>query len=227
MIIVDDDVMILRLCGLIMDSHKIPYGTYNDPVKLSTETPDPEVSHLLIDIRMPAMNGVELCHILRKNYDPTTTFVALTAHVLPQEQQQLLEEGFDIVLPKPFREHDLLSLFDNVSREVSNAASESDEIDLTTLKRMTQGDDALLQSILAQFIDETENDLIKLDENCSLMNTRAVREIVHKLAGRIGQFGALSLSAKLRAIESALMNGEDLAPQTENITRPDLKLKVF
>ena len=217
-IIVDDDAMILRLCGLILESYKIPFVTFNDPLKLSTEIPDHEVSHILIDIRMPAMNGVELCRILRKNYGPTTTFVALTAHVLPQEQQQLLAEGFDAVLPKPFRENELLSLFDIVSEENVNTTSVQEEIDLTFLKRMTQGDDALLQSILIQFIDETENDLVKLDENVSQKNGRAVREITHKLAGRIGQLGALSLSAKLRDIESSLMIGEDLAPQAGNIT---------
>ena len=62
----------------------------------------------LIDIRMPKINGAELCRLLRPHYDPSTKFVALTAHVLPEEREQLLMNGFDIVLGKPFHESELL-----------------------------------------------------------------------------------------------------------------------
>jgi len=219
-IVVDDDTMILRLCSLIFENNKILHVIYNDPTKVANQEPDRDVSHILIDIRMPSMSGVELCRILRSKYDPATKLVALTAHVLPQEQQELLNEGFDAVLPKPFREHELLSLFGVVPETGNNITMEiSEEIDLTTLKRMTQGDEGLFQSILAQFIDETENDLRNLNADIKQLNPKVVRDVVHKLAGRIGQVGGLSLSSKLRDIENGLVNGTPLLPLMEQLSQ--------
>ena len=82
---------------------------------------------------------------------------------------------------------------------------------------MTVGDEGLFQSILAQFIEETENDLHQLDEHLKYMNTVPIREIVHKLAGRIGQMGAKSLSVKLRTIETKLVDGTSLSSLVERL----------
>lgn len=216
-IVIDDDVMILRLCSLILKKNEIQFVTYTDAKKLINEKPDPVVSHILIDIRMPDINGIELCQELHKKYNSTTIFVALTAHVFPQEQQQLLNEGFDAVLSKPFREQEFLNLFDVTRNKNTTATIESSEVDFTTLKLMTVGDEGLFQSILAQFIEETENDLHQLDEHLKYMNTGPIREIVHKLAGRIGQMGVKSLSVKLRSIETKLVDGTSLSSLVERL----------
>ena len=216
-IVVDDDVMILRLCSLILAKHEIPMITYSDARKLLDENPDPEVTHVLMDIRMPEINGVELCHELHKKYDPSTTFIALTAHVLPQERQELMNEGFDAILSKPFREQELLNLF-NISTEGNGRPVETTEVDLSTLRSMTLGDESLFQSILTQFIEETEHDLGKLNEAMKGENAGPVREIVHKLAGRVGQMGMRALSKTLREIEVALVEGVELNALTENIS---------
>lgn len=226
-LVVDDDTMILKLCSLILEGNKIPFVTYNDPLKVSAEEPDPAISHVLIDIRMPAMNGVELCSVLRAKYDSATKFVALTAHVLPQEQQELLLQGFDFVLPKPFRERDLLNLLGFDYSEVGDTYTEPKEINLTALKRMTHGDDALFLSILTQFIEETESDLNNLDENIRRMDQPAIRETVHKLAGRIGQLGDLTLSTKLRTLENMLADNENLAPLTSELAMRKLDIEAL
>jgi signal transduction histidine kinase/FixJ family two-component response regulator len=215
-IVVDDDVMILRLCSLILAKHEIPVITYNDARKLLDENPDPEVTHVLMDIRMPEINGVELCHELHKKYDSSTTFIALTAHVLPQERQELMNEGFDAILSKPFREQELLNLF-NFAIEGNVRTIETTEIDLSTLRSMTLGDESLFQSILTQFIEETEYDLGKLNEGLKGENAGTIRDIVHKLAGRVGQMGMRGLSKTLREIEVALVEGVELNALTESI----------
>src|SRR5690606_32984801 len=89
-IVVDDDAMILRLCSLIFQKNNIDYVTYNDAGKLIHQEPDGDVTHILMDIRMPHINGIDLCHALRKKYSADTRFVALTAHVFAQEKQQLI-----------------------------------------------------------------------------------------------------------------------------------------
>jgi signal transduction histidine kinase/CheY-like chemotaxis protein len=214
-IVVDDDTMILRLCGLILEKNNIPYVTFSDAMKLLGEKPDPDVTHILMDIRMPEINGVELCHELHKKYDRRIKFVALTAHVLSQQKQELLNEGFDAILSKPFREQELLGLFNIIS--TNGKSDDSQEIDLSALRSMTLGDDALFQSIINQFIEETENDVTRLNENLSNLNAITVREVIHKLAGRTGQMGMTSLSSKLKEIEVNLVEGNELTTLIEPI----------
>jgi signal transduction histidine kinase/CheY-like chemotaxis protein/HPt (histidine-containing phosphotransfer) domain-containing protein len=216
-ILVDDDTMILRLGTLILDKHAIPNTIYQQSEKLLAEHPDPEVTHILIDIRMPNINGIDLCHALRKKYSSTTKFIGLTAHVFPQDQQKLLDEGFDKVLSKPFHEYELLNVL-GISAAVSTASlAESAVIDFSAVRKMTMGDEELFQSIINQFVEETEADLNRLEEQLILMDADSVREIVHKLAGRVGQMGAVALSKKLRNMEHILIGGEKLSTLSDQI----------
>jgi signal transduction histidine kinase/HPt (histidine-containing phosphotransfer) domain-containing protein len=223
-IVVDDDIMILRLCGLILAKNEISFITFNDAKRLLDEKPDPDVTHILMDIRMPEINGIELCHELHKKYDSAIKFVALTAHVLPQEKQELLDEGFDAVLSKPFREQELLGLF-NIIKSGNGNGKESGEVDLSTLRSMTFGDEALFQSIITQFIEETESDVSKLNESLSGLNAIIVREIIHKLAGRTGQMGMVSLSSSLKEIEVKLIDGVELTTMIEPINQANREVE--
>jgi HPt (histidine-containing phosphotransfer) domain-containing protein len=81
------------------------------------------------------------------------------------------------------------------------------------------GDDALFQSIINQFIEETENDVTRLNENLTGLNAIAVREVIHKLAGRTGQMGMIRLSSNLKEIEVNLVDGRELTTLIEPINR--------
>jgi PAS domain S-box-containing protein len=66
---------------------------------------------ILMDIKMPVMNGIEALHTLRTN--PLTAkipVIALTAFSLTTERKTLLEEGFDGYLSKPIALPELLKL---------------------------------------------------------------------------------------------------------------------
>ncbi len=218
-ILVDDDSMILRLGALILDKHGIASHIYQEAEKLLGQAPDPHVTHILIDIRMPNINGIDLCKALRKKYNRSTTFIALTAHVFQQDQQKLLDEGFDKVLSKPFHEYELLAML-GISAAASTASlAEESVLDFSAVRKMTLDDEELFQSVLSQFVEETASDLQLLEEYLQHPHATLLREVVHKLAGRIGQMGAENLSKKLRDIEHALINGEPVDNLTERILR--------
>lgn len=222
-IVVDDDLMIIRLCSVVLDKYGVRYATYSDSRQLLNEEIDPEVTHILMDIRMPEINGIELCHALREEYPASTRFIALTAHVFPQEHQELLKEGFDMVMLKPFREQELISLF-GLTGSTSPEISGDVEMDLSVLKMMTQGDEQLLQSILIQFVEETESDLEKARQFLGENKAGLMREVVHKLAGRTGQMGSSSVSNMLREIETRLAAGENLSTVTPALQKAITKV---
>lgn len=208
-LVVDDDPMILRLCGLMLSKNNITHVLFNDPEELLNRNPDKNVTHVLMDIRMPKINGVDLCQAMLTKYPASTRFVALTAHVFPQEKKFLEEKGFHFVLSKPFHEEELLNMF-GISQKPSVVASEpANEIDLEPLRKITLYDENLLQAVIEQFREETSGELAQLETAIADRDRVTIRNIVHKLAGRVGQVGVLTLSLKLRDTETKIEKGED------------------
>lgn len=59
-------------------------------------------SAMLVDLRMPRMNGVDLVMTLRREFpDASLRLVAYTAHAQSEHQAPLIAAGFDAVLTKP------------------------------------------------------------------------------------------------------------------------------
>lgn len=55
---------------------------------------------ILMDIKMPVMNGYEAHAAIRK-IDESIPIIALTAFTLAEEEEYIMEQGFDAYLPKP------------------------------------------------------------------------------------------------------------------------------
>lgn len=68
--------------------------------------------HLIwMDIRMPVMDGLEATrHIKETEAGKSTIVVALTAHALEEEKQEILSAGCDDFVRKPFRVHDIFAV---------------------------------------------------------------------------------------------------------------------
>lgn len=204
-VIVDDDPLILRLCSLILDKHGINYTAFHDPHECLAAPVDDRTSHIFLDIRMPSMNGVDLCHELRKQYHGKVRFIALTAHVLKEERDSILQKGFDSILSKPFRETDLTEILKTSASKVKLPASTPD---LSALRQMTLNDETLFQSVLSQFIDETSEDINTLHARMTTGDTKAIRETVHRLSGRLSQIGIAHLGGRFGAIEAMIVSGK-------------------
>lgn len=206
-LVVDDDAMILKLCSLILKKNNIKHVIFESAQKLLDSKIDPEVTHIFMDIRMPDISGVELCKQLRPVYPRNTKFFALTAHVLPEEKNSLLAEGFDNILTKPFHEKELL---ESLGVQVTVAEEVDDNPNLDLLKKMTMGDEVLYQSIVVQFIEDTMDDIVSARKALAQKDPVALREVVHKMSGRLAQLGVVTVAGKLKKLETDLVNNKPL-----------------
>jgi DNA-binding response OmpR family regulator len=218
---VDDDPLILRLCSLILKKNKIDHITFQDPERCVELPPDERITHVFLDIRMPSINGVELCHTLKEKYPGYVRFIALTAHVLREERDSILAEGFDEILSKPFHEVEMLAILRNTLRK----AKVSQVIpDLSALRQMTLNDESLFQSVLSQFVEETSDDLRSLHHVLASRDAKSVREIVHRLSGRLSQIGVSELGSQFQRVETRLVAGIDIEMLMEELSAMLAKL---
>src|SRR5690606_25989842 len=121
--IVDDDPLILEWCRAVLQKNGINHRCFSGPHEVLDTAWEREVGVILVDIRMPVMDGSTLCRRLREYIPAEVKIFALTAQALPEEQGSVLEEGFDGILMKPFREADLLKLLARAAAPSASSAA--------------------------------------------------------------------------------------------------------
>ncbi len=224
-LLVDDDAIILKLCSAILKKNNIKHTCLNSSVK-AAETAWPEtLKFVFTDIQMPGMSGFELNKTLRKKLSPDAKIYAFTARALPEEHAEILAAGFDGILMKPFREKELLQVINSgTATKVANQQERLiDDVteDFGAIGYICADDPELFQSTLTLFVSETRADLDMLSIYIAQDSAELAVEIVHKLAGCVGQLGALKLSDRLKEHEQQLKAGKKLAA-----INADLKLAV-
>jgi signal transduction histidine kinase/CheY-like chemotaxis protein/HPt (histidine-containing phosphotransfer) domain-containing protein len=201
--LVDDDPLILKLCSLILEKNNVAYTSLQSSLKMLEQKVNAN-DVVFLDIRMPGINGVDLCKQLRARV-PELYIVALTAHLLPDERKFIVESGFNRILPKPFRENEFLDALHQIQ-----STTQQTEVNLSELEKMTHGDKVLMNSIVEEFIEETHKNILQLEKRMLDKDAAGAREIIHQLAGRVGQFGARPLMKELQRIEQMLVAGTPL-----------------
>lgn len=68
---------------------------------------------VLLDLRMPVMDGYEAASEIKKSFGTSIKIIAVSASVFVQDQQRAIEQGADAFLAKPFREFEL---FDKIKQ---------------------------------------------------------------------------------------------------------------
>ncbi len=220
--IVDDDQLILDLCKLIFERHHIAYRSFNSPSQLLNATWDHDVEYVLMDMRMPEMNGLELCRLLREKVGKQVRIYAITAQVLPDEREHLLSNGFDGLVMKPFREAELLQALqhDEADPAAGEPLDEALQMDLSVLRKMTFGDEEQLHKILLRFKEDCHYDAQEMRKSLTEGDIETLSLLSHRLAGRTAQVGARALAASFREMELELRNSDNLEnAQIEDLMR--------
>ncbi|MDH3381236.1 MAG: PAS domain S-box protein, partial [Flavobacteriaceae bacterium] len=71
----------------------------------------PEIMFVLMDIKMPIMNGIEASKLIRE-FNNTVPIIALTAFSMESDKVHLLKEGFDDYVSKPIVKKDLMQILE-------------------------------------------------------------------------------------------------------------------
>jgi signal transduction histidine kinase/FixJ family two-component response regulator len=207
---IDDDQLILDLCSLIFEKHHINYTCFQRPLDLLNTPWDPDVKYVFMDIRMPEMSGIELCKILRKTVAGGVKIFAVTAQVLPEERTLMLSQGFDGLIQKPFREHDLLAVLKEIAFDPKN------------MEQMTFGDAEQMEKILDRFALDSKADGMELIQTLAQQEHEQTILLLHRIAGRTAQIGSAKLAKDFRLMEIELRK----ATEASEAQKEKIKLMV-
>src|SRR5690606_7711520 len=109
-LIAEEDGVSSLYVAAILDAPKIAWSkseTGTEAVRLMKENPD--ISAVLMDLKMPDMNGVEATRQIR-TFNTTIPIIAQTAYAMTEDRHKALEAGCSDYITKPIRKDMLLDL---------------------------------------------------------------------------------------------------------------------
>lgn len=109
-LIVDDNKINRLVLKTFLDHHHIPYNEAASGSEALQQLQNHDFDLVLLDINMPEMSGIEVRESYFRGNTVHPHFVAITAHALKEEVDNILNSGFEVCLIKPVLESDLLSL---------------------------------------------------------------------------------------------------------------------
>jgi len=105
--VVDDDEPVRDAIGLLLDTVDIPYETFESAQDFLSGYSRDRTGCLVLDIRMPGMNGLELQDKLLDDRDPLP-IIFITGHGdIPMAVEAMRKGAVDFIR-KPFRDQELL-----------------------------------------------------------------------------------------------------------------------
>lgn len=108
---VDDNPANLRLVTTLLQDLNIKVDAAESGMQAVSLSKNKVYDAILMDIQMPEMDGLEATRTIRANRtNLSTPIIALTAHAMANEREQLLEAGMDDYMTKPVSEQALVNL---------------------------------------------------------------------------------------------------------------------
>ncbi|WP_119070952.1 response regulator [Aggregatilinea lenta] len=120
-LIVDDEPSNIGVLELVLDFHNVKTRLATSGQEclqmLAAERP----SFLLVDIQMPGMTGYELLENIRDNEQwQDIPVIAVTAHAMSGDEEQIIRAGFKGYIPKPVN---VTSLIDDLRHILQSGGS--------------------------------------------------------------------------------------------------------
>ncbi len=108
---VDDNPANLRLVDILLTDLGVNVDIAEDGMQAISLSKDKVYDLILMDIQMPEIDGIEASRTIKaNNTNAKTPIVALTAHSMANEKEQLIEAGMADYMTKPVSESDLVKI---------------------------------------------------------------------------------------------------------------------
>jgi DNA-binding response OmpR family regulator len=117
-LLADDDEAVTSTLAPLLERSGFGVELARDGMEALRLTRERQPDLVILDVRMPRLDGREVCRRLRQAHD-WTPVIMLTEFGLPSERAMSLEEGADDYLNKPFEPSELIARVRAVLRRVS------------------------------------------------------------------------------------------------------------
>jgi PAS domain S-box-containing protein len=167
---------------------------------------------ILMDIQMPAMDGVEATRRIRKSENPhlkQIPIIAISASAQKKKREWYLNSGMNDFITKPFRAEELKKkIIKHLSNKRVLTISKQPTVDLSALENLSGGDKNFISYSVGLFLNNVKllqdhlNDYIRKGE------MERAASLVHQTKPAFVHIGLHALFDKLDMLETKLLKGQ-------------------
>lgn len=214
-LVVDDEPFNRKLLRSILEGANIRMTETANGLEAIEELEKTDYDLVLLDLRMPKMDGFEaikkIRHLRHKKELPV---IALTAAIDQEERKKMLAGDWNGILLKPFKlnelSHCLEEVFLSVSKPVKtrkkSSHSHHSAIDLSSLKELAGEDSAFYKEMLETFLDSTRNGLDGILSSVEKHDYPAAGAFAHKMSAPVKQLNGMKAYQHIQKIEIEAKN---------------------
>jgi len=211
-LLVEDSAVNLQMTKEILESMGIDTDTAQSGEEAVQKVENNEYKLILMDIRMPGMDGYEATRRIRKLEKGCMPIVALTADAVEGVEQKAREAGMNGYLTKPLEPEKLLEVIRSMTKngdlmkeeknEICTKVAESEKSDSVYKHKTLDFDGAVSRmggnrdkyiNILKSFIEHHKDDGVKIKELIASGKDDELKRFLHSLKGSAANIGALGL----------------------------------
>ncbi|ATZ12470.1 two-component sensor histidine kinase BarA [Erwinia amylovora] len=213
---VDDNPANLKLIGALLEEQVADIVLCDSGEAAIGQARLQHLDIILMDIQMPEIDGIRASELIRQlPQHINTPIVAVTAHAMDGERQQLMKAGMNDYLAKPIDEQKLsrlLARYSPVGQRVLPSVTEVPaSLDWAMALSQAANKPDLARDLLQMLVDFLP-EVQKLVELYSAENnTSALRNIIHKLHGSASYSGVPRMKQLCLQLEQNLRQSEDIA----------------
>ncbi|MCC5929699.1 MAG: response regulator [Cyclobacteriaceae bacterium] len=224
-LIADDNEMNAFYTKIVLEKAGFEAETVNNGSDVLDYFQNQSFDALMLDYKMPKLNGIETARFIRKNFTPPKSDVPIILFTATKEKRNWTVvdlESIDEVVVKPFETEVLLDL---VSRLILNSRQKSGEVllssehqyvsdnkilrpgvDFEHMARICDNDNEFIKSMLTKFIQNTPGDFQLLYDLYKSEDWSKTEELAHKMKPSAKFIGAPALVELLGNIEETAVD---------------------
>jgi two-component system sensor histidine kinase BarA len=215
---VDDNDANLKLIHTLLTEQVETIDTAHNGSQAYSLCKSQKYDIIFMDIQMPIMDGITACKLIKESsLNEDTPIIAVTAHALNSEKEQLLKVGFCGYLTKPIDEDMLNQIISDHSpqspvnrnkvqtdKPLPPAPFKSERLDWPLALQHAGGKNELALEMLNMLLSSVPETLKLLNEAAKKGECQQVLAVVHKLHGACCYTGVPKLKFLSETIETAL-----------------------
>lgn len=211
-LIVEDNPMNLKYLSTLLNKYHIAFDTATDGNMGLKKARDNYYNLILMDMKLPKMNGMELTACIRENEGPNaaTPVILVTAAALQSTVDKAKEIGVNEMLAKPYTPEQLINILkkylleEDEDTEKDSSKPEEDsfqfdkKLDTVYLHKLYGGNREYAMSLFAVFIESMETDWEQLQQAIEKEDWQMLKNLTHKIKPNFSMAGLTWITSMMQ-----------------------------
>lgn len=242
-LVVDDEQYNRKLLTSILKKYDAEFSEAENGFKALSELDKNEFDLVLMDVRMPEMNGIDAVKKIRAMQNKRKSeipVIALTAAISPADQIVYEDAGMNGFLPKPFTENEFINaVSDALNTQLIMPENDEERINENNLKKIkssrsafslhlleevSDGDNEFLKEMLVTLLETTNDGMSAINAAIKIKDLKTVGDFAHKIRSPCLHVGATELYNLLEEIEYSCRKIEKTEKIPELVTKAEAEV---